>query len=152
MVSRFGTTLILAMALCFGTGCVSKSSTTQGSSESFSDSSSSPFEWSSSSSDSSPDDDKTESAYERDVRDYTASYATSTGDVRGLQRDLAAIAEEYGVTDWERHDATYVAIGRGLARAASDPGRTESLAVELANQDHRRLELMRVAYETSRNR
>ena len=77
------------IALAFG---CSKSSTTEASSDSSSSSSTS----------SSGDDDDEETSYQRDVREYTAVYASGTGDVPGLQRDLAAIAEEYGVTDWER--------------------------------------------------
>jgi hypothetical protein len=150
--------VFLTLALCFGTGCM-KSSTTQGSFESSSKTVSAPFKSSSKSSKSSSDDSGSEttpapaeSAYERDVRQYTASWAATTSDTDGLQRDLARIAAEYGVTDWEQHDETYAAIGRGLGQGAEDREHALQLAVELADQDFHRLDLIRAGYEATNGR
>ncbi len=113
--------LALVAVLCFvGTGCF-KSSTSQASSDSSSDSSSSC---------SKGDDSKL--AFERDVRQLTVAYVVSGGDIGAFQRDLAAAAEAYGMTDWERSDDTYRAIGRGLAEAGVDKARTDAFARALS--------------------
>lgn len=141
------------VVLGFSAGCgVFKSSTTQASVESSSNSSaagfrssSSPFRWSS---DSSSPSDASPSAYQRDVTDYTAKFAASNGEPRSFQRDLSAIAEGHGVTNWERDDATYLAIGRGLAKAGVSERRFQQLAVQLSNANPSQLALLKSGYET----
>jgi len=153
MIARTTALLIGVVALCFSTGCgVFKSSTTQASVESSSKSSaagfrssSSPFKWSSDSS--SPAGD-TPSAYQHDVSDYTAKFAASEGNVQSFQRDLSSIAEGHGVTDWEQDDATYLAIGRGLAKAGVSGQRYQLLSVQLSNQNPSQLALVNSGYET----
>lgn len=145
MSARSIAVVVAMVGLCPALGCF-KSSTTQASFESSSDSSMSPFK--SSSESSSPDEDDEESAYERDVRDLAVRFGASADDVMSFQRDLSGIAEGYGVTDWERRDGTYFAIGAGLARADLDDQRFGQLAVELANEDLERLELIKAGYAT----
>ena len=152
MIARTITVLIGVAAICLLAGCgVFKSSTTQASVESSSDSSaagfrssSSPFKWSS---DSSSPAGESPSAYQHDVTDYTARFAESEGDVQSFQRDLSSIAEGHGVTDWERDEATYLAIGRGLAKAGVSGARYQLLAVELSNQNQSQLALVNSGYE-----
>lgn len=152
--------LIVSVALCSATGCF-KSSTTQASFGSSSDSSSSPFKSSSKSSSGSDEEDekegseeKAETAYQRDVRNYTAEFARSTGeiDLESFQRDLAAIAEGYGITDWERTEDTYVAIGRGLAESTIDDSSAKRLAAGLSNEDYDSLVLVQSGYESRSTR
>jgi hypothetical protein len=153
MITRTIAVLTGGVLLCFSAGCgVFKSSTTQASVESSSDSSaagfrssSSPFEWSS---DSSSPSGESPSAYQRDVIDYTAKFAASEGDVQSFQRDVTAIAEGHGITDWEQDDGTYLAIGRGLAKASLSEQRFQQLAVQLSNQNQRQLALLKSGYET----
>ncbi len=116
---------ILGLASCFSLAC-SKSLTTQASFESSSDSSSSPFR---SSSSSSPDDDEQteDEAYRRDVQDYASSFDATGDDTRVFQRDLSEIAETHGFIDWESHEGTYLAIGRGLARANLDGANVQEI-------------------------
>lgn len=147
MIARTAASSIVLVALCFQVGCF-KSSTTQASSGSSSDFSSSPF--TSSSDSSSGSDEAEEDAYQRDIRDYTAKLAASDLDLRSYQRDLSAIAESYGVTDWERRDTTFVAIGRGLAKAQISHRRYTELAVELADENYAHLALVKSGYETYR--
>jgi hypothetical protein len=147
MTVRFTAISIAILAFCFLGGC-SNSSTTQASSESSSDSSSSP----SRSSGSSEKSEDGETAYERDVRDYTAAFAASDGDVESFQRDLSEIAGGYGMSDWERNEATFVAIGSGLAMAEVGDRRYRALAIELSNEDFERLALVKSGYETYRLR
>ena len=149
MIAHFVLSLIVSIALCFAIGC-SKSSTTQGSFESSSDSSSSPFK--SSSKSSSGDDEEgeeEESAFQRDIRNYTTEFAQTVNehDVDSFQRDLGAIAEGYGITDWERTEDTFVAIGRGLGESELDEPSTKQLAVALSNEDYDHLMLIRSGYE-----
>ena len=153
MIARSIAVLIGTIVLCFSAGCgVFKSSTTQASVESSSDSSaassrssSSPFRWSS---DSSSPSDASSLAYQRDVTDYTAKVAASEGDVQSFQRDLSAIAEGHGVTDWEQDDSTYLAIGRGLAKAGLSRQRFHEFAAQLSTESRSQLALVRSGYET----
>lgn len=127
---RTASIAICCAALALLTDC-SKSSTTQASFESSSDSSSSPFE--SSSKSSSDDEDGEETAFQRDVRNYTKAFARAKGDVTSFQREVSSIAEEYGISDWERVDDTYVAIGRGLAESGIAERDAHRLAAELSD-------------------
>jgi hypothetical protein len=160
MIVRSALGLIISVALCFATGCF-KSSTTQGSFGSSSDSSSSPFK--SSSKSSSGDDEKEEegkkeeqkeTAFQRDVRNYTVEFAQNVDehDIESFQRDLGAIAEGYGITDWEQAEDTFVAIGRGLGESELDSTSTKQLAVALSNEDYDHLMLIRSGYEDRNTR
>ena len=100
-----------------------ESSTSQASFESSSDSSSS-------CSSSSKDDEKKE-ALQRDVQTLVATHALRGDDVGVLRRDLGALAETHGLTDWERNDDVYVAIGRGLAQAGVGRTRAEAVGRDL---------------------
>ena len=158
MTARVASILIISVTLCFGVGCF-KSSTTQASSESSSDSSSSPFK--SSSKSSSGDDEEgdeegeeEESAFQRDIRNYTTEFAQTVNehDIDSFQRDLGAIAEGYGITDWERTEDTFVAIGRGLGESELDEPGVKQLAVALSNEDYDHLMLIRSGYEDRNTR
>ena len=123
----------LGVAVVATTGCgVFKSSTSQASSESSSDSS----KGSSDSSSSSSGSDESKLAYQRDVRDVTARYASAPqGGVDGLERDLGGIAARHGIVDWEQDRETYVGIGQGLARAGLAGRRLQTLTASLAHDD-----------------
>jgi len=157
MIARIAFSLMVSLALCFATGC-SKSSTTQASFGSSSDSSSSPFK--SSSKSSSGDDEEgekeeeKETAFQRDVRNYTVEFARTVDehDIESFQRDLGAIAEGYGITDWERTEDTFVAIGRGLGESELDEPSAKQLAVALSNEDYDQLMLIRAGYEDRNTR
>ena len=160
MLIRIASRLIISAALLLATGC-SKSLTTQASFGSSSDSSSSPFKSSSKSSSGPEEQEKKpdgqaapkETSYQRDVRNQTAAFARSAGepDVEGFQRDLASIAEGYGITDWEQVDETYVAVGRGLADSKLDEASVEKLAVALSNRDSDHLMSIQSGYANRRS-
>jgi len=119
---------VLATLAAFGAGCgVFKSSTSQASWESSSNSSSS---FSKSSSNSSKGDE-TKEALQRDVQTLVAAHAAHGGDAGALRRDLGAVAETHGVTDWERSDDVLVAVGRGLAQAGVDRAQAEAVGRDL---------------------
>jgi hypothetical protein len=159
MSARIASILILSVALCFSTGCF-KSSTTQASFGSSSDSSSSPFKSSSKSSSGDDEKDKEdqkeekkETAFQRDVRNYTVEFARTGGepDLESFQRGLGRIAEGYGITDWERTQDAFVAIGRGLGESDLNDTSAKQLAVVLSNQDYDQLMLIRSGMESRRS-
>ena len=161
MITRIALGLTVGIALCFATGCFSKSSTTQASFGSSSDSSSSPFK--SSSKSSSGDDKKDEkeeekeekeTAFQRDVRNYTVEFAQTPDehDTQSFQRGLGEIAEGYGITDWERTEDAFVAIGRGLGESELDEPSAKQLTVALSNEDYDQLMLIRAGYEDRNTR
>jgi hypothetical protein len=82
------------------------------------------------------------------VTDYTAKFAASEGNIQSFQRDLSAIAEGHGVTHWEQDDATYLAIGRGLAKAGVSGQRYQLLSVQLSNENPSQLALVNSGYQT----
>ena len=130
LIGLSGALLVASLSGCF------KSSTSQASSESSSALSSS----------CSPSGDQ-ESAYQRDIRDYTAAYAATGGAPERFQMDLAAIAEAHGVTDWEADPATLVAVGHGLERSQANERRAHELADAVAHGDLGRIALIRQGYE-----
>jgi hypothetical protein len=131
--------------VCFGVGCgVFKSSTSQASFESSSDSSSS-------CSSSSKDDEKKD-ALRRDVQTLVATHASRGDDVGILRRDLGALAETHGLTDWERSDDVYVAIGRGLAQAGVGRARAEAVGRDLGRANRQSAGLVVAGYVASAGR
>lgn len=153
MIARIVLALIVAAALGFATGC-SKSSTTQASFGSSSDSSSSPFK--SSSKSSSGDDEEegkeNETAFQRDVRNYTVGFARNAddSDVASFQRGVASIAEGYGITNWEQAEGSFVAIGRGIGESKLDDADAKQLAVTLSNESYDDLVLIQTGLESRR--
>ncbi len=135
---------LVAMAAIATSGCV-KSSTSQASSESSSNSSSSV-----STSSSPSDDGEEESAYERDVRDYTVAHATSIPNLARFQQDLAAIAGDYGISDWEGDPTTHVAIGRGLAQSGLRVSEAGAIATALVREDPTRTRWVLGGYRVAR--
>jgi hypothetical protein len=132
----------IAALVCFSAGCgVFKSSTSQASFESSSDSSSS-------CSGSSKDDDE-KKAFQRDVQTLVATHAVRGDDVGALRRDLGRLAETHGLTDWERNDDVYVAIGQGLARAGVGRARAEAVGRDLGGANRQSARLVITGYVES---
>lgn len=55
--------------------------------------------------------------YQEDVREYTAAYVLSGGNIDAFRTKIAELAEEHGIADWESNLITYEGIGEGLADA-----------------------------------
>jgi hypothetical protein len=109
-------------------GCGSLSDSSVSISKSVSNSISSPSE--SLSRSSSPED-----AYRDDVRDFTAAYLKSGGDVSQLKSEVGAVAKKHGVTDWERSQATYEGIGAGLAKGGASPAELDAYKRTIASSE-----------------
>jgi len=63
-------------------------------------------------------DTSNDQAYQRDLRAFTAAFATTPGGSReDFLRGVTRIAEDHGISDWESDAATPRAIGAGLRDA-----------------------------------
>lgn len=147
---RFLNTIVLLFVFVIGSACsISKSS------QSISNSISSPFKWSSNSStSSSPSDDDGEESeqpaaeearYEDDVSEYSFAFARDhqdpqTDEIASFRAGLARLAEKHGLTDWENDPLTIASIGRGFARADIDETRLRSFSTLLFGADLDKLE------------
>lgn len=141
------------------------------SSETMSDSVSSPFKWSSGSSDSSSDGD---SAYRQDVSDYTVAFARSgsandgTGslslardsddahlsdpsdpsDLDAFRSGLRRLAEQRGISNWEEDGLTCASIGLGLRHAELAPEAALAFGRQLLGGNARAIAALRAGYAT----
>ena len=77
---------------------------------------------------SSPDD-----TYREDVRDVTAAHVRGSGSTEDLRREIAHVAAQHGVSDWERHRSTYLGVGAGLKEAGYRPVELESFIRSFAS-------------------
>jgi hypothetical protein len=141
-----GSRVVLLALLPVVAGCaLSESSASLSASvESSSKVVSSPFESSASSLKSA------ETRYREDVRDHTVSYVRSGGDVAAFQAELAEVARERGITDWEASNATWQGIGEGLARAGASGADFESRLVALTGSDPAKMATVRAAYDRAK--
>lgn len=129
-------------------GC-SISTSPSDSSESSSDSSNASSDSSASSSGSSSPESK-ESAYRDDVRDYTAAYVKSGGQIADFDKKLGELARSRGITNWEENMATYDGIGRGLGKAAATPLEVDTYVQNLAGADTAKAAAIRKGYQSAR--
>jgi len=68
---------------------------------------------------SSPSDsaDSANKTYRSDLSNFTAIAVKSGKSAEDFLRGLSHVAEEFGITHWERERATYLGIGAGLRQA-----------------------------------
>jgi hypothetical protein len=85
------------------------------------------------------------------VSDYTRAYAKSKGGDSGSFRvDLARLAEEHGITNWEENPSTYTAIGEGLARAGVSTAALTAYKQNLSGGDAAKAQLIQQGYDSAR--
>src|SRR5262245_29574593 len=144
MTSRSSVVLLALLPIAAGCSLSASSESISASVESSSKVVSSPFESSSSSLKSA------ETRYREDVRDHTVSYVRSGGDVQAFQAELAEVARQRGITDWEASNATWEGIGEGLARAGVSGADFESRLVALTGSDSAKMATVRAAYERAK--
>ena len=106
------------LGLAAGCGSISASS------ESISKSISSPS--TSLSASSSPED-----SYKHEVRDFTAAHVQQGGTADVLLREVGKIAQRHGVSNWENSEATYRAIGAGLAKVEKNQAEVDAYKANL---------------------
>lgn len=114
-------------------------------SESSSDSVSSPFK--SSSESSSGTSGEREASYQGDLSKYAEVCSRSNCAGAELARGVAAIAEKYGITNWEADDSTYAAIGEGLAKATTPQPQVDLYKSALAPNDAAHAEAIQKAFD-----
>jgi len=132
--------LVLSLSLFVPLGCSLSES-----SRSSSDSS----ESSSDSSKSSSGGEKS-AAYRDDIRDYTAAYVKSGGQVADFDRKIGELARARGITNWEDDLATYDGIGQGLGRAKVSAFELDAYAQNLAHGDPAKAQAIRTGYDVAR--
>ena len=91
-----------------------------------------------------------EEAYREDVSDYTRAYVKSGGDFRSFQSDLARIAEEHGITNWEENLLTYTAIGEGLGSAKVSDAELMAYKRNLSRGDPKKADAIQKGYDSAR--
>lgn len=138
MSCALAATVVLSTTGCF------KSLTIEASSESSSNSISSPFE--SSSNSSSPEEEEAD-----EVSSATTLWAQRGEDVDTLRRDIGRITAAHGVSDWEQHPATYRAIGVGLRRSELRRSSLESVKNAFATGHPQALTWINAGYYTQIN-
>ncbi len=132
--------LVVVLTMLTGSGCSFSNS-----SETLSDSISSPFELSSDSSDS----DAGASAYRQDVSDYTVAFALEGGNLDAFRSDVRLLAERNGISNWEEDAFTCASIGLGLRLAQLDSAAARSFGQELLGGNERGLRFLRSGYATT---
>jgi hypothetical protein len=90
-----------------------------------------------------------EEAYREDVSDYTRAYVKSGGDFRAFQSDLAKIAQEHGITNWEENPLTYRAIGEGLGSAKVSDAELMAYKRNLSRGDPAKAEAIEEGYRST---
>lgn len=92
--------------------------------------------------------DKKQSGFANDIRDYTAEFAKSSGaNVDAFRLKLSKIAAKYGVTQWDQDKSTYVAIGRGLRKAAVSKAEYDSFKSSLGDSQPWKMDAIEEGYK-----
>jgi hypothetical protein len=132
---------VIAIAALFAIGGCSFSA----SSESISNSISSPFTSSSESSKSE------EAKYRDEVAEYSAAFVSvGGGSVASFQTGISKLAARRGISDWEANPDTWTSVGRGLAITALTEVEALAYGETWAAEDERRFELMRQGFSEAR--
>jgi hypothetical protein len=139
----------VTLMLAVGTGCsFSKSS------ESISDSISSPSK--SSSESSSGDDDEAApetpqdaASYGEDVTQLAATYAKSGGDIGAFRTAVSKLATKRGITNWEVDATTCTAIGKGVAKAGMQEAEFVEFSKDLFGDDLTKHASLRQGYQSN---
>ena len=69
-------------------------------------------------------------SYDRDLREFTAAFAATSGSREEFLRGVSRIAEDHGISHWEADPLTPRAIGEGLR----DAGWSEAQMAEFMDQ------------------
>jgi len=158
-MARIGTALAGIALLALGLGCGSisdsvtspsrwaaDSSTASADSSGASADSSNNSSQSSSGSSSGDDEAPAESAYRDDVRVATRSLAASGAPEDQLSRELSRVAQQHGISHWEGHAGTWIAMGTGMREAGLTQADVEVVLVRLGGVDTGERELVLEGY------
>ena len=87
-------------------------------------------------------------SYREDVRTYTAAYVRSSGPFDVFEKQLGELARQYGVTNWEDDEATYVGIGEGLGEASVGQAQLATYTTHLSRSDPLKMQAIQRGYDT----
>ncbi len=90
-----------------------------------------------------------EEGYKDDVRDFTAAHVQQGGTSDVLLKEVAKLAQSHGITNWENSEATFRAIGAGLAKASQNQAEVAAYKVNLT-QTPEQAEWMQQGYDAAR--
>jgi hypothetical protein len=82
---------------------------------------------------SSPEDEPAQTSYQDDVRVAGRTFAATGGDSGAFVRQLSQIAERHGITDWEAHRETWLALGAGFQQAGLTQEQVDGLLLQLGH-------------------
>ena len=124
------------------------------SSESISDSISSPSKSSSDSSHGGHDSGKPETpqdaaSYEADVVQLSGTYAKTGGDIGAFRSAVSKLATQRGITNWETDPTTCQAIGRGVAAAGMGADAFRKFSKDLFGDDVSKANELQKGYESA---
>jgi hypothetical protein len=89
-----------------------------------------------------------ESLYRDDVRDYTAAYVKSGGQIADFNAKVSQLAQARGITNWEENMATYEGIGQGLAKAGVSGVAFDTYVTNLSRDDPNKAAAIRKGYQS----
>jgi hypothetical protein len=93
-----------------------------------------------------------EQSYQKDVRDYTATYVLrSSDDEETFERGIASIARSHGVSNWEADRTTWLGMGEGLAKAKQTKGEAEHYKQQFAGRDAQHAADIQQGYDGARS-
>lgn len=92
-----------------------------------------------------------EEEYRDDVADATVAFVRSGGEMDAFLRQIGALAERHGISDWEDRDLTYRAVGAGLARTDLTADERRAFANDLTGGNEHQAGQVRRGYEMERS-
>ena len=124
------------------------------SSESISDSISSPSKSSSDSSGGDKDSGEPEApqdaaSYEADVAQLAGTYAKSGGDIGAFRSGVSKLATQRGITNWETDPTTCQAIGRGVGKAGMGADAFQKFSKDLFGEDLSQANELQKGYDSA---
>lgn len=107
-------------------------------------------ESSKSSSNSSSDNYVAKTEYLDDISEYVATVVVSNLSDDDYMAELGTIAERHCITDWERDDATYRAIGMGFRQAGISKTQVlkTKFVIHVSETDQNKLKLILTGYHS----
>ena len=91
-----------------------------------------------------------ESLYRDDVRDYTAAYVKSGGQIADFNARVSQLAQTRGITNWEDNMVTYEGIGQGLAKAGVSGVAYDTYVTNLSRGDTAKAAAIQKGYQSAR--
>jgi hypothetical protein len=91
-----------------------------------------------------------EALYRDDVRDYTAAYVKSGGNIADFNAKVSQLAQARGITNWEENMATYEGIGQGLAKAGVSGVAYDTYVTNLSRGDPAKADAIRKGYQSGK--